>query len=336
MLALWIGGCCHSPSSCSSCLSSSSFHFSTEGLSRLLCLWLAPTLALPLVAPDSSCCPAAASSRSPRHPPQPPAVLGMRPGPSGSTGWASGWRGASSRHALAARPVLRTRWCRRTQSPSARQCLGYPSRGLYAPSGTWGCSIEPGFVCFSGQAAWSSCFPALLSAVRCPASFLSPPPVLSVVALIPPDAQHTAREAQGPPLARSSQCHLNTFGCLDATAMRVLLRGAGAVRLDPMCWTPFLGINPRASQLPGAQPGYGHRLSLHRAESETCPVSSDVPLLLVEAPGADPAPGWSILQTCVARGMWGRDMVPARVTSQCPLCRGPSPGNLTPQSTMRQ
>lgn len=29
----------------------------------------------------------------------------MRPGPSGSTGWASGWRGASCRHALAARPA---------------------------------------------------------------------------------------------------------------------------------------------------------------------------------------------------------------------------------------
>lgn len=93
--------------------------------------------------------------------------------------------------------------------------------------------------------------------------------------------------------------------------MRVLLHGVSAVWLGATGWTAFLGVNPRSSQIPGAHPGYGHRLSLNRAEGETCPISSDVPLLLAEAPGADPAPGWSILQTSVARGMWGWDTVPA-------------------------
>lgn len=302
MLALWIGGCCPAPAPAT--CPPPAFAPPLKGSPGRCASGRLPPGGCP-GPPRQLLLPGRSLLAQPPPPSQPSAAPGMRPGPSGSTGWASGWRGASRRHALAARPVLRVR--RSCRTPEPQRCPGYPRAACEPPSGTPGCIIEPGFVCLSsGQAARSSrhSCPALRSLGPC--QFLFPLPVLSVLALIPPDAQQYAGGAQGPPVAHSSRCHLNTLGCLDATAMQVPLRGAGAAWAGGTGWTPLLGVNPRASRLPGPHPGHGHRLSLHRAEGETCPISSDVPLSLAEAlgqtqlqVGASRRPVWPV--ACGAR-----------------------------------
>lgn len=121
--------------------------------------------------------------------------------------------------------------------------------------------------------------------------------------------------------------HVGSFGChrhAGPCTQRRCCPAAGH-GLDPTA-----GSNPRASWAPSRARSQAEPL-LRRKEGET----HRAPRRWQGHRGS-PSSGWSILQPRMGQGCVGRGTrsLP-RVTSWCPLCRGPSLGNLTPQSTMR-